>query len=95
MITTIIIIIIIIIILIILYFSNVSKSEPNATLPRYRSSDNHQMADDVTTLNDEIPHNATRWENTPVHRMKYHGCADIIHRVPGGMCQTLGGCSLC
>ena len=44
--------------------SHVNMSDSNATLPRYRSTDSHQMADYVTILNDEIQRTATRWKIT-------------------------------
>jgi predicted PurR-regulated permease PerM len=71
-------IMIIIIMIIISCTLVLSVSDPNATLPRYGSTDSNQIADYVTTLNDEIPWIATRWQNTQVHRIKSHGCADDI-----------------
>ena len=43
-----------------LYHSNVSPSDSNVTLPRWKSTDRQQMAGDVTRLNVGVPRMATR-----------------------------------
>jgi hypothetical protein len=68
------------IMLLFMYCSNVSPSDSNVTLPRWISTDYHQMSGDVTRLNTGVPQTNTRWQETPVHRIQSHWSADDIQR---------------
>ena len=62
----------------ILHFSNVSTSAANVTLPHWISTDRHQMAGDVTRLNAKVLRTATRWKETPIHKIQSYRWADDI-----------------
>ena len=51
----------------------------NVTLPRWISTDRHQMASDVTSLNFGVPQNSKKWQETTIHRIQPHGRRDVIY----------------
>lgn len=66
----------------VLYFSNVSPFVANVTLPRWSSTDHHQMAGDVNRLKAKVLRTATRWQETPIHGIESHVCAEDMYRMP-------------
>jgi hypothetical protein len=55
-----------------MYYKYVST----VTLPRWSSTDRHQMVENITRPNGD-KRNATRWHETTLHKIESNGTAEI------------------